>query len=102
MAKDGKKSGKAASKASRKAKRERSLAKLPAKKDRHVAQSSKGKFVTVAALEAHRKKVTKTKPIGKKKSQPAYSQNPVAVPRCGWNHQYQARYYVFPKRAKES
>lgn len=38
----------------RKAKRMRSLRRLAAKKDRRVLKSSRGKFKTVAELEAHR------------------------------------------------
>ena len=35
-----------------------SWARCQARKDRHVEQSSKGKFTTVAALETHRRKVS--------------------------------------------
>lgn len=34
-------------------------ARLPSKKDRHVLESSHGKFKTVAELEAHRLKVSR-------------------------------------------
>lgn len=45
--------------ASRKQKRIRSHARLAKKKDRHVRESSCGKYANVAALEAHRQRVSK-------------------------------------------
>lgn len=45
--------------ASRKAKRVRSAARCAKRKDRRVAKSSHGKWLTVSALEAHRLKVSR-------------------------------------------
>lgn len=56
----GSKSSKDPGATSRSRKRKRHHDILPKRKDRRVARSSHGKFLTVAALEAHRLTVTST------------------------------------------